>query len=71
MESQVRFFRFSKRNSLFVQVWSKKKNQNCQFKLKFGNEGFNGVVYFFCFRLETPFLANLVQKLNIVSLKVH
>ena len=95
-----------------------KRNQSCQFKLKFGNQSnlnmqnsmvvlvftfsvldrkhpfcanlvqksklsvsaeiwcieqfkyaeFNGGVHFFCFRRETLLGANLVQKLNIVSL---
>ena len=52
------------------------KNQNCQFGLKFRTRlmwicriirkiwG----VHFFCFRPEKPFRANLVKKINIVSL---
>ena len=65
-------FPFSKRNSLFVQVWSK-KNQNCQFKLKFGtynNSNMQNPVAFLFSVLDGkhPFWANLVQKIKIVSL---
>ena len=50
------------------------KNQNCQFQLKFGtktnsNMQSSVVVFTFCvLDWKHPFWANLVQKLNIVSL---
>ena len=53
-----------------------KRNQSCQFKLKFGNQSNlnmqnSMVVLVFTFSVldrKHPFCANLVQKLNIVSL---
>ena len=65
---------FSSGNTLFVQIWS--KNQNFQFKLKFGtqtnsNDGeFNGGVQFFCFRLEIPILDKFGSKIRNCLFKV-
>ena len=50
------------------------KNQNCQFKLKFGtktNLNMQNLVVLFTFSVfdwKYPFWANLVQKIKIVSL---
>ena len=66
-------FPFLKRNNLFVQIWSKKNNQNCQFKLKFGtytNSNMQNPLVFLFSVLDGKhsFWANLVQKIKIVSL---
>ena len=66
-------FPFLKRNNLFVQIWSKKKNQNCQIKLKFGtytNSNMQNPLVFLFSVLDGKhsFWANLVQKIKIVSL---
>ena len=51
-----------------------KKNQNCQFKLKFGIETNSNVQHsivvftFFVLDRKPPFWANLVQKIKIVRL---
>ena len=44
------------------------KNQNCQFKQILEYAKFNSAVHIFFIWQEYPFLANLVQKSNIVSL---
>ena len=54
-------FLFLAGNSLFGQMWSKrKKNQNCQAEISYLDQfkyaEFNGAVYFFPFRPGTPFL---------------
>ena len=67
-------FPFLKGNTLFGQIQSKKKNQNCQFKLKVGTQTNsnwqNSMVVFTFFVLDGkyPFWANLIQKIRIVSL---
>ena len=72
--AQVRYFRFRPGNSLFEEIWSKKKNQNYQFKLKFGiytNSSMqNLIVVFILFVSDWKYLfwTNSVQKIIIVSL---
>ena len=68
-------FSFLTGNTLFGQIWSKKKkNQNCQCKLKFSTKANsntqNSMVMFsfFVFDWEYSFWANLAQQIKIVSL---
>ena len=64
-------FLFSTGNTLFRQIWSKKKNQNGTFKLKFGTQTNLNVqnsmmmFNFSVFDWKYTFWANLVQKIEI------
>ena len=69
------FFLFSARNKYpFRKIWSKPKNHNCQFKLKFGtktNQNMQNSLVVFTFSgldQKYPFRVNLVQKIKIFSL---
>ena len=65
-------FPFSTGNYFFGQIWS--KNQNCQFKLKFGaliNSYMLSSMVMFTFSIfdwKTAFWANLVKKMKIVKI---
>ena len=67
-------FSVSDRKYPFCANLVKKKNPNCQFKLKFGTftnsnmQSSMALFIFFCFRPDTPFWANLVRKIRVVSL---
>ena len=61
-------------HGLFLRKFGQEKNQNCQFKLKFGtltNLNMQNSVVVFTFSIldqKHTFWANLVQKIKIVSL---
>ena len=71
----VHFLCFRPVKTLFEQIWSKKKEKNCQFKLKLGTKTnlnmWNAVMMFnfFVFDHKNLFWANLVQKFKIVCSK--
>ena len=69
-------FLFLAGNSLFGQMWSKrKKNQNCQAEISYLDQfkyaEFNGAVYFFLLDREHPFWAKVVQKVNVFNLSCN
>ena len=69
-------FLFQTRKTILGQIWSKRqKDQNCQFKLKFGSKTNldmpNSMMMFTCFAFDHTYLplTNLVQKFKIVCSK--
>ena len=65
------FFLFLIGNTLFGQIWSKKSKLSLWAEIwylhLFEHAEFNGDVHFFVFDRKYPFLANLVQKVKIIS----
>ena len=69
---QSNVFLFKTGNTHFGQIWLKNKN-SLSWNLGldyFKYAKFNGDVYFLNFRPETPFLANLVQKIKHFQFKL-
>ena len=68
------FFVFDRKHPFWANLVKKKKNQNCQCKLKFSTKANsntqNSMVMFsfFVFDWEYTFWANLAQQIKIVSL---